>query len=188
MILVDINKISYDPSSKGYLVTLKAFEDNNYLEILISTKDAKQISLAKEGVHLPRPSTHDLLLDIINNFDIKLKKIIITDYKGSTYYAKLILYNTNLGEIVIDARPSDAIVLSLRSNSPLYVNKNLLADSVSISHKAEEQIFDDTQDNEEENIDVLLENLNKALNKAVMVEEYETAAKLRDKINSLTKD
>ena len=189
MILVDINKISYDPNSKGYLVMLKAFEDNNYLEILISTKDAKQISLAKEGVNLPRPSTHDLLLDIMNSFDIKLKKIIITDYKGSTYYAKLVLYNTNLGEVVIDSRPSDAIVLSLKTNSPLYINKNLLSDSLNTDVIPSKEI-DNTIDyeNEDQNVEVLLENLNKALNKAVMVEEYETAAKLRDKINSLIKD
>ena len=85
MILVDINKISYDPSSKGYLVRLKAFEDNHYLEILVSTKDAKQISLAKEGISLPRPSTHDLLLDIVDSFNIKIKKIIIKDYKSTNY-------------------------------------------------------------------------------------------------------
>ena len=188
MILVNINKISYDPNSKGYLVMLKALEDNNCLEILISTKDAKQISLAKEGVNLPRPSTHDLLLDIINSFDIKLKKIIITDYKGSTYYAKLLLYNTNLGEIVIDSRPSDAIVLSLRSNSPLYINKNLLALDLSSTDDAYPQEILDSNDHEDDDIKVLLENLNKALNKAVMVEEYEAAAKLRDQINSLIKD
>ena len=189
MILVDINKISYDPNSKGYLVMLKAFEDNSCLEILISTKDAKQISLAKEGVNLPRPSTHDLLLDIVNSFNIKLKKIIITDYKGSTYYAKLVLYNTNLGEIVIDSRPSDAIVLSLKSNSPLYINKNLLSDSLNPKISPSEEVHSTIDyEDENENIEVLLENLNKALNKAVMVEEYETAAKLRDKINNLIKD
>ena len=162
-------------------------EDNHYLEILVSTKDAKQISLAKEGVNLPRPSTHDLLLDIINNFDVKLKKIIITDYKGSTYYAKLVLYNINFGEIVIDSRPSDAIVLSLRSNSPLYVNKKLLSDLFNVDNKSQKDNHD-ILEREDHNVDALLDNLNKALNKAVMVEEYETAAKLRDKINSLTKD
>ena len=65
MILVDIDKISYDPNSKGYLVMLKSFENDDYLEILVNTKDAKQISLAKEGINLPRPSSHDLLLEII---------------------------------------------------------------------------------------------------------------------------
>tara|TARA_B100000902_G_scaffold144526_1_gene141904 strand:+ start:936 stop:1223 length:288 start_codon:yes stop_codon:yes gene_type:complete len=94
MKLVDIKKISHDPRSKGYLVTLKSFEDSHSIDILVGTKDAKQISLAKEGINLPRPSTHDLLLNIVDSFDIKIKKIIITDYKSSTYYSKIVLYSS----------------------------------------------------------------------------------------------
>ena len=182
MILADIDKISYDPRSKGYSVLLSSFQDDRYIEILISTKDAKQISLAKEGVNLPRPSSHDLLLDIINNFDVKLKKIIITDLKESTYYARLILYSSNLGEVSIDSRPSDAIVLSLKTGSPLYIHENLFSEVLNVTKNDKSQIA-----HEDENVDILLENLNKALNKAVIVEEYETAARLRDQINSLKK-
>ena len=93
-----------------------------------------------------------------------------------------------MGEIVIDSRPSDAIVLSLRSNSPLYINKNLLALDLPSTDDAYPQEILDSNDHEDDDIKVLLENLNKALNKAVMVEEYEAAAKLRDQINSLIKD
>ena len=81
MRLVDIDKILYDPQTKGYLVTLQSYQDEDCLDIIVGAKDAKQISLAKEGVNLPRPSTHDLLLDFMESFDIKFKKIIITDYK-----------------------------------------------------------------------------------------------------------
>ena len=125
MKLVNIGKISYDPNSKGYLIILESYEDSHSLRIIVRTEDAKQISLAKEGIQLPRPSTHDLLLDIIENFEIKFKKIIITDYRLSTYFAIIILYNINLGEIIIDSRPSDAIILSLRSpvlSPPLTAN------------------------------------------------------------------
>ena len=125
MKLVDINKISHDPKSKGYLIKLKAFKRNDFLEILVGTKDAKQISLAEGGINLPRPSTHDLLLDIIDSFDIKIKKIIITDYKASIYYSKVVLYNMNIGEILIDCRPSDGMILSLRSGCPIYISNKL---------------------------------------------------------------
>ena len=182
MILVDIDKISYDPRSKGYSVLLRDFKENKHMEILISTKDAKQISLAKEGINLPRPSSHDLLLDIISNFDVKLKKLIITDFKESTYYARLILYSSNLGEVTVDSRPSDAMVLSLKTGSPLYVNERLFSEVLNTVKNDKSQVADEV-----ENIDVLLENLNKALNKAVIVEEYETAARLRDQINSIKK-
>ena len=100
---ISINKISYDPEQKGYLVTLKSLESESFLNILVGTKAAKEISLAKEGVTFPRPSTHELFIDTIDNFEIKIKKIIITEYKMSTFFAKIVLYNRNYGEIVIDA-------------------------------------------------------------------------------------
>ena len=180
MKLVDISKISYDPQSKAYLVILKSFEDDDSLGILIGTKDAKQISLAKEGINLPRPSTHNLLLDIIDRFDVKLKKIIITDYKASIYYAKIVLYSIRVGEIAVDCRPSDGIVLSLRSSCPLYINKKLFAEYSAQKHNIYEI-------DKEENSDVLIENLNKAMSKAILREEYEVAAKLRDQISSIAK-
>ena len=126
-----IEKISYDPKSKGYLVEVCTKKENKILKIIVSTKDAKQISLAKEGVILPRPSTHDLLLDLINVFDIKLKKVIISDFKLSTFYAKIVFYSHRAGEFVIDSRPSDAMVLSLKSNCPIYISNDIFSKIVS---------------------------------------------------------
>lgn len=191
MQLVDIDKISYDPQTKGYLVTLQSYQDEDSLDIIVGAKDAKQISLAKEGVNLPRPSTHDLLLDIIESFDIKFKKIIITDYKSSTFLSKIILYNVNIGEIIIDSRPSDAIVLSLRSGCPLYVNNKMFKDSIKAS-KDKIMTLHTTVDNNQQSIsanpEAILKNLTQALDKAILSEDYEIAAKLRDKINDLSKD
>ena len=189
MKLVNIDKISYDPQTKGYVVMLQSYQDEDCLEIVIGAKDAKQISLAKEGVNLPRPSTHDLLLDIIESFDIKFKKIIITDYKSSTFLSKIILYNVNIGEIVIDSRPSDAIILSLRSTCPLYVNNKMFKNTVKAA-KDKIVAFHAIDSNEEtlnnDNSETLLKNLHQALDKAILSEEYEMAAKLRDEINNLS--
>ena len=191
MKLVDIDKISYDPQTKGYLVTLQSYQDEDYLDIIVGAKDAKQISLAKEGVNLPRPSTHDLLLDIIESFDIKFKKIIITDYKSSTFLSKIILYNVNIGEIVIDSRPSDSIVLSLRSGCPLYVNNKMFKESIKAPEDKIMTLHTATNNNQKTistNPEVLLKNLTQALDKAILSEDYEIAAKLRDQINDLSKD
>ena len=187
MKLVNIGRISYDSNSKGYLVCLESYEDKKFLEIIVGTEDAKQISLAKEGVMLPRPSTHNLLLNIIDSFDIKFKKIIITDYRLSTFFAKIIFYNINLGEISVDSRPSDAIVLSLQSNCPIYVNDIIFNKTISKSEQTVElsdpsnktAVISDNQS--------ILDNLNAALSDAIGKEEYEVAAKLRDKINDLSK-
>lgn len=179
MILAQIEKISYDPESKGYLVEISTSNNNETLRILVSTKDAKQISLAKEGVNLPRPSTHDLLLDFVNSFDIKLKKVIISDFKLSTFYAKIVLFSHRLGQVVMDSRPSDAIVLSLKSNCPIYISSDVFT---KISTKSDINFKDSQHFDQSEK---LLEKLNYALEKAVFSEEYETAAKIRDQINEI---
>tara|TARA_B100002052_G_scaffold103260_1_gene95289 strand:+ start:1808 stop:2389 length:582 start_codon:yes stop_codon:yes gene_type:complete len=185
---VNINKISYDPEQKGYLVSLKSTESEHFLNILVGTKAAKEISLAKEGVTFPRPSTHELLVDIIDNFEIKIKKIIITEYKLSTFFAKIIFFNRNYGEVVIDGRPSDAITLSLRANCSLYVNEDLFNMSISDNNKQNNLNVIESDSEVYENNNLMLKKLNQNLDKAIEFEEYEKAAKLRDQINSLKKD
>lgn len=184
---ISINKISYDPEQKGYLVTLKSLESESFLNILVGTKAAKEISLAKEGVTFPRPSTHELFIDTIDNFEIKIKKIIITEYKMSTFFAKIVLYNRNYGEIVIDGRPSDAITLSLRSNCPLFVNETLFNLKTSNNIQNESNVLESNSESYENNV-LILKKLNQNLDKAIEFEEYEKAAKLRDEIKSLKND
>ena len=189
MELVDIKKISHDPRSKGYLVTLKSFKSSDFMDILVGTKDAKQISLAKEGISLPRPSTHDLLLNIIDSFNIKIKKVIITDYKSSIYYSKIVLNNIGTGEIQIDCRPSDGMIISLKSGAPIYISEKLF----NISN-TEDTFYENLKQKPslkqeaDSHSKISLKNLNKALSEAIIDEEYEIAAKLRDKINSLSEN
>ena len=187
--LVDIHKIFYEPERKGYLVVLKSFEDEKSLDILVGTKAAKEIALAKEGVNFPRPSTHELLLDMIDNFEIQLNKIIITDYKSSTFFAKIILSNRNYGDVIIDSRPSDAIILSLRSDAPLYVNENILnmrIESPVVEGNIKQSNYDEPYFYS--NSELMLKKLNQNLEKAIEFEEYEKAAKLRDEIDKLKKN
>ena len=183
MKISQIEKISFDPKTKGYLVEICTKKENKTLKIIVSTKDAKQISLAKEGVILPRPSTHDLLLDLINSFDIKLKKVIISDFKLSTFYAKIVFYSHKAGEFVIDSRPSDAMVLSLKSNCPLYISNDIF--SKIVSNKAN---IDFSSNESVNHVEKLLARLSISLNEAISCEEYETAAKIRDKINEISSE
>ncbi len=189
MELVDIKKISHDPRSKGYLVTLKSFKSSDFMDILVGTKDAKQISLAKEGISLPRPSTHDLLLNIIDSFNIKIEKVIITDYKSPTYYSKIVLNSLVTGEIQIDCRPSDGMIISLKSGAPIYISEKLFnisnADSTFYKNFKQKVNLKQEVDNHSE---FSLKKLNKALSEAIIDEEYEIAAKLRDKINRLSEN
>jgi len=185
--LVKIKKISYDPERKGYLVMLKSLKNKESLDILVGTKAAKEIALAKEGVSFPRPSTHELVIDMVDNFEIKIRKIIIADYKSSTFFAKIIFFNRNYGEIIIDSRPSDAITLSLRSNAPLYVNNDLFGLIQQFDSQESDIELQDSKSEIYTNNELMLKKLNQSLDKAIEFEEYEKAAKLRDEINDFKK-
>ena len=185
MNLVNVDKIFYDSEAKGYGVKLISYQGNESLVIIIGTDDAKEISLAKERVQLPRPSTHDLLVKIMESVNLRFKKIVIYDYKLGTFFSKIILEGVGLGEITVDARPSDSIILSLRSGCALYIDDIVFKKS-SIREIKEMPIKPDNNDFKLSN-ESILNNLNKALSEAINMEKYEKAAELRDKINTLSK-
>ena len=77
MELVKIHKIEYHPSSKGYILFLKRENSTTKIPILIGSNEAQSLSLAYEDIRLPRPTTHDLTLNIINELDAEIKQVII---------------------------------------------------------------------------------------------------------------
>jgi len=123
-----------DPNTEAQIVILKDEQNSVLLPIWMGAYDASAIRLAMEKVVIPRPLTHDLLKEILTYLHFRLDKVIITDVTNSNYYAALYLEETvsnkSTAEPVrsfqIDARPSDAIALSLRYNAPLYVAEALL--------------------------------------------------------------
>ena len=129
------------------------------------------------------------MLNIIDSFNIKIKKVIITDYKSSIYYSKIVLNNLGTGEIQIDCRPSDGMIISLKSGAPIYISEKLfdISNTADTLYKPMKQKAGLKQkfDNHSE---FSLKKLNKALSEAIVDEDYEIAAKLRDKINSLSKN
>ncbi|NQS99884.1 MAG: bifunctional nuclease family protein, partial [Candidatus Omnitrophica bacterium] len=88
--------------------------------------EASAIKLKISGIQPPRPMTHDLLKNIIEQLGASLKKIIVDRLKNNTFYAKLVLSDAKGGEIVVDARPSDSIALALRVNCPIFASEDLL--------------------------------------------------------------
>ena len=123
MIQVEILKISYHPPSKGYAIILKEIEGDRQIPVIVGSNEAQSIAMAIENIDMPRPLTHDLALQIINNLDADLTKVIISDMDKGTFFSKLILTTPSSGEISIDSRPSDAISLALRAMSRIYVNE-----------------------------------------------------------------
>jgi len=178
MICVNVQKISYHPSSRSYAVILKTHDDDLVLPILVGSFEAQSIALALEAVATPRPLTHDLICEIIKGIDAELISVNISQLNDGVFYAKLKLKSPDFGTKSIDARPSDAISIALRLNTQIYVSPEILKEA----GIEQEDIISENQPIIPK---YTIEDLELKLKKAVEKEEYEKAAKLRDKIKDL---
>ncbi len=187
MHLVKINKIEYHPSSKGYILILEKEKNKIKIPILIGSNEAQSLSLAYEDIKLPRPNTHDLLINLVNELDAKIDYVIIKKYQNGTFLSNIIIKRGS--EVIeLDSRPSDAISTALKSMVPIYVTDNILktikSKNIISNQHFPEQI---TNRNNEKNYNTedIIKDLMKALDQAINDENYEIAAKLRDRIKNL---
>lgn len=128
MIEMQVAGIALDASSRSPIVLLRDASSRRQLPIYIGQDQAKAIINALEKQAPPRPLTHDLLVNIIEEWDMTLERIVIHSLQDNTFYAILTLRQ---GETKreIDARPSDAIAVALRTGSPIWVMEEVIADA-----------------------------------------------------------
>jgi bifunctional DNase/RNase len=131
-----ISAIAVDSLTKSPVVILKEVGGERTLPIWIGLLEANAIASELEGVKFPRPMTHDLLKNVMESTDVKVNKVEVCDLKDNTYFA-LIHITHNDKEISIDARPSDALALSLRVNAPIFVAEEVISKSTQIDLEAE---------------------------------------------------
>lgn len=126
---VVISCVKTDPKTKVRIVVLQNKADREQLlPIWIGNFEALAIIQRLQGSQTERPMTHDLMGNILKEFDMKVVRIVVTDLKETTLYAKITIESDGtLKEI--DARPSDSIALALRTNSPIFVAKSVLSES-----------------------------------------------------------
>ena len=129
MIPVNVDKISYHPSSRSYAVLLKEEKSEKVLPILVGSFEAQSIALALEVVETPRPLTHDLICEMIKKIDAKLISVYISKLNDGVFYAKLKIKGLKFGIKQIDSRPSDAISIALRLNAPIYVSPEVIKEA-----------------------------------------------------------
>jgi bifunctional DNase/RNase len=122
---VEIKGLMLDPSSNVPIVILRDVQSHLFLPIWIGVFEANAIALRIEGVEPPRPMTHDLLRAVVQQLGGQVEKIVISDLRESTFFA-VIQVRQNGGTVSIDARPSDAIALALRTDSPIFVLRSVL--------------------------------------------------------------
>jgi uncharacterized protein len=125
MIEMMIKGLMVDPITNNPIVILKDKDGDRVLPIWVGMFEANAIALQIENVSTPRPMTHDLLRNIIGDLEGHVDRIVVSDLKDNTFYA--VIHLTVRGErVAVDARPSDAIALALRTRSPILVEEAVI--------------------------------------------------------------
>ena len=120
-----IKGLMIDPITNMPIIILRDPGSSAVLPIWVGIFEANAIALQIEKIVTPRPMTHDLLKSTINELQAIVEKVVITDLKENTFYA--VIFLNRQGTILpIDSRPSDAIALALRTNSPIFVNSDVI--------------------------------------------------------------
>jgi bifunctional DNase/RNase len=118
-IKLSVQSVLTDPKTETQVVLLRADGNKEVLPIWVGATEGSAIKFALEGILPTRPMTHDLLKDVLDHLGLRVQKVIITEIKNNTYYA--LVYIESHGSLLsIDARPSDAIALALRTRVPIY--------------------------------------------------------------------
>lgn len=120
--------VSFDMVGKQPIVLLKTAEGNKFLPIWIGHPEAAAILMKLQGAATPRPMTHDLFTEILQQLEARVVRIEVTELRENTFYA-LITVAVNGSEIEIDSRPSDAIALAVRSGAPIFAAEAVIEES-----------------------------------------------------------
>lgn len=125
MIEMTIKGLMVDPVTNMPIIILRDREGQKVLPIWVGVFEANAIALQIENIHAPRPMTHDLLKNVIQDLHAAVDRIVVCDLKDNTFFA-LIHLQTAAGPVAIDARPSDAIALALRTRAPIMVEETVI--------------------------------------------------------------
>lgn len=206
LVRLTIKGISYSHTQNGaYALILNEVEGDRKLPIVIGAFEAQAIAIAIEkDLNPPRPLTHDLFKTVCDRYAIVVKQVIIHKLVDGVFFSSIISERDGVEEI-FDARTSDAISLALRFDAPIFTYKNIL-DKAGIYLHEQDMVDDENDDYEEENEESLndvieeflnivpdektnefskftSQELNDMLELAILNEDYEKAARLRDEIS-----
>lgn len=125
---VQIYGVSFDMVGKQPIVLLKTVDDNRYLPIWIGHPEAAAILMKLQGADTPRPMTHDLMVDMLDQVETKVEKISVNELRDNTFFATITLSLAGT-EVEIDSRPSDALALAVRVQAPIFVAEEVIEES-----------------------------------------------------------
>jgi uncharacterized protein len=183
---LEILGLSPSQSNAGsFALILSEEQGSRRIPIIIGMFEAQAIAIEMEKISPNRPMTHDLFRSFAQAFDYTIEEVIISEIKEGIFYAK-ISCTDGIRQKFIDARPSDAVAVALRFNVPIYANETVLEDAginAEEIDKEEDEPFEAPKPKSQRLSDKTLDELNKMLEEALINEEYEKAAKIRDEID-----
>src|SRR6056297_384225 len=169
-------------TDKGNAVLVKPIGSERAVPIFIGQLEAQSILIGLGNVPMPRPLSHDLFITMMEKLNATIDRVDITELKDGTFYARIVM-KQGLKKIVIDSRPSDALGITARIHCPLYIAESIVEEAgIAINLITEEDPKVDVPDPRE----IERNRLEQELEKAVDDEDYEEAARIRDKINELS--
>ena len=131
-----IKGLMVDPITNMPIVVLREVQGQRVLPIWVGVFEANAIALQVENVQTPRPMTHDLLKSVIDRLGAQVERIVVCELKENTFYATLHV-RCPKGLVEVDARPSDAIALALRSGAQIFVDDTVIQNARSVEASQE---------------------------------------------------
>src|SRR5260221_3751135 len=120
-----IKGLMIDPITNMPIIILRDDAGHRMLPIWVDVFEANAIALQLEAVQTPRPMTHDLMKNLLEHMGATIERVVVCDLRDNTFYATIHL-RTGDRRIAVDARPSDAIALALRTESPIFVEDSVI--------------------------------------------------------------
>ncbi len=170
--------ITVAPPYQGYLLILREIRGIRWLPIFIGQPEAQSISVLLKKAKTIRPLTFDMIGSLVASANLAVESITVTDLREETFFAEVAIINERGERGKIDARPSDAVALALKSHAQIFIEERVLIEA----GKNEEITLAEVDLQDE------LRKLNKDLQLAVDKEAYEDAARIRDQIRALQKE
>ena len=145
---VVIKALLVDPSNNSPVVLLKDRASRKALPIWIGDSEAIAIAFGLQKEDFPRPLTHVLMKQMLENLDAKIDKVIIKAVQDGTFFASIYIQDAQGNVTEFDARPSDSLALSLRSGCQIFVEDEVFSSEAIESPFAEEDEFHDFVEDE----------------------------------------
>lgn len=141
MIEMQLGGLGFDPKNMSPIVLLRDHEERNFLPIWIGMFEAASIAMELQDFKPPRPMTHDLVTQIVSTLKAKVVRILINDIVDNTFYAIIEIERDDEPKktIKIDARPSDAIAVAVRTHAPIFVAETVMVKAKMVNTEKDEE-------------------------------------------------